>query len=204
MNLTRAALLLLAPLALTLAGCGGAADNGATGDPTPAPASASTPATSSASPSASSSTSPSASPTGKPFNPCDGLDVAAISQALGSPLKLATGTAAEPRCALLPKKHGDPTFELSYLWFDGGLDAAWQAITDKPAGAVSEPQIKGADATKLIVQRKKSGYLVSAFMQNGDLIQSLNGAALPPYDARAMQRATTAILTQLSAAAPAG
>ncbi|MCA1981790.1 DUF3558 family protein [Nocardioides nematodiphilus] len=194
MNLTRAALLLLAPLAL--AGCGGAADNGATSDPTPAPASASTPATSSAS--------SSASPTGKPFNPCDGLDVAAISQALGSPLKLATGTAAEPRCALLPKKHGDPTFELSYLWFDGGLDAAWQAITDKPAGAVTEPQIKGADATKLIVQRKKSGYLVSAFMQNGDLIQSLNGAALPPYDASAMQRATTAILTQLSAAAPAG
>ena len=194
MNLTRAAHLFLAPLALTLAACGGAADKGATAS-SPAPTVASTPTTP--------TSSPSVSPTGKPFNPCDGLDVAAITTTLGSPLKRVTGTAGTPRCALLPKQHGDPTFELSYLWFDGGLDAAWQAITDKPAGTVTEPHVPGADATKLIVQRKDSGYVVSAFMQNGNLIQSLNGVALPPYDAHAMQRATMAILTQLSAAAPA-
>ena len=195
MNLTRAAHLFLAPLALTLAACGGAADNGASAGSTPTTPAASSPTTPVAS--------PSASPSGKPFNPCDGLHVAAISTTLGSPLKMVTGTAGAPRCALLPKRHGDPTFELSYLWFDGGLDAAWQAITDKPAGTVTEPHVPGADATKLIVQRKDSGYVVSAFMQNGNLIQSLNGVALPPYDARAMQRATMAILTQLSAAAPA-
>lgn len=201
MNLTRAALLLLAPLALILAACGGAAET--TADATPTPTAAGTPATPPDSLTTSSSASPGASPTGKPFNPCSGLDVAAISKTLGSPLTMATGTASQPRCALLPRRKGDPTFELSYLWFDGGLDAAWQAITDKPAGTVTEPRIKGADATKLIVQRNGSGYVVSAFMQNGDLIESLNGVALPPYDAPAMARATTAILTQLSAAAPA-
>ena len=200
MTLPRAALLLLAPLTLALGACSGAAENDASPTSTPPQ---STPAATSPSPDASASTPPSPSPSGKAFNPCDGLHPAAISKALGSPLKKATGTASEPRCALLPKRKGDPTFQLSYLWFDGGLDAAWQAITDKPAGSVSEPHIKGADATKLIVQRKDSGYVVSAFLQNGDLIQSLNGVALPPYHAAAMARATTAILTQLSAAAPA-
>src|SRR5262249_9144006 len=159
-------------------------------DATTASAAPTTATTAAGSPTASATTSASAT-AGTTFNPCDGLDVAAISKTLGSPLKVATGTASTPRCALLPKKTGGPTFDASYLGFDGGLDEAWKTTTDKPAGTITEPTIKGADATKLIVQRKKNGYVVSAFMQNGDLIQSLNGVALPPYDAPAMERATT-------------
>ena len=193
-----AALLLVAPLAV-LAGCGSSSDDATAPATSPA-------ATSTAAPSSPGATtgSPSASPTGAPFNPCDGLDVAAISKALRAPLKKATGTSAEPRCALLPRKKGDPTFNLSYLWFDGGLDAAWDSIPDdqKPTGTITEPRVAGADAAKLIVQRKTNGYVVSAFLQNGDLVQSLNGVALPPYDAKAMARATDTILAQLSAAAP--
>ena len=189
------ALLLLTPLGLGLAACGGSSDEDAQSAP-PLPANT-------ASAPASGDASATATATATPFNPCDGLDAAAISKALGSAVKVETGTASEPRCALLPKKKGGPTFDLSYLWFDGGLDAAWDSITDKPAGTLTQPAIKGADATRLVVQRKPNGYAVSAFLQNGTLIQSLNGIALPPYDAAAMQRATTTILTQLSAAAGA-
>ena len=198
------ALLLLTPLGLGLAACGGSSDEDAQSAPTLPASTASAPTSTASAPASSdASATATATATATPFNPCDGLDAAAISKALGSAVKVETGTASEPRCALLPKKKGGPTFDLSYLWFDGGLDAAWDSITDKPAGTLTQPAIKGADATRLVVQRKPNGYAVSAFLQNGTLIQSLNGIALPPYDAAAMQRATTTILTQLSAAAAA-
>ena len=181
------ALAAVLPLA-ALAGCGGSsgASSGATSTGTPTTGSAS----------------PSASASAATFNPCDSLSAKRISKALGATVSITTGTAATPRCGLLPAKKNGPTFELSYLWFDGGLDAAWKTLSDKPAGTVTEPTVPGADAAKLIVQRKSSGYVVSAFLQNGKLIQSLNGVALPPYDAKAMARATTEILAELSAGAP--
>lgn len=179
----------VAPLAgallLALAGCGSSS-------PSAAP---------SASASASGSASASASPSAPAFNPCDGLDAKPVSKALGARLKVTTGTADAPRCALLPVAKGGPTFELSYLWFDGGLDAAWKTM-QIPAGTVSEPHIAGADDAREVAQQTSSALAVSAFLQNGSLIQSVNGLALAPYRAHRMQRAIDAILTQLSAKAP--
>jgi predicted small lipoprotein YifL len=154
----------------------------------------------SASPSAPGSAASSA-PAAPAFNPCDGLDPAPVSTALGARLKVTTGTADAPRCALLPVAKGGPTFELSYLWFDGGLDAAWKTM-QIPAGTVSEPHIAGADDAREVAQQTSSALAVSAFLQNGALIQSVNGLALAPYRAGRMQRAIEAILTQLSAKAP--
>lgn len=184
-------------LAVPLAGCGGSSNDAS---PTSPASSASSGAASGASGAASPSASTSAAAT---FNPCDSLSAAKISRALGAKVRINKGTATTPRCALLPVKKNGPTFDMSYLFFDGGLDAAWKTLTDKPAGTVTEPEVPGADAAKLVVQRKKSGYVVSAFLQNGSLIQSVNGVALPPYDAQGMARATTEILAQLSAGAPA-
>lgn len=146
-------------------------------------------------------TTPSATSTAAAFNPCDGLNAKPVSRALGAKLKLTTGTADAPRCALLPVKKGGPTFELSYLWFDGGLDAAWKTM-QIPAGTVSQPHIAGADDAREVAQQTSSALAVSAFLQNGSLIQSVNGLALAPYHAKRMQRAIRAILAQLSAKAP--
>jgi hypothetical protein len=151
--------------------------------------------------SAAGSASPSATPSAPAFNPCDGLRAKPVSKALGAQLTLTTGTADAPRCALLPVTKGGPTFELSYLWFDGGLDAAWKTM-QIPAGTVSQPHIAGADDAREVAQQTSSALAVSAFLQNGSLIQSVNGLALAPYDAHRMQRAIRAILTQLSAKAP--
>ncbi|WGL52734.1 DUF3558 family protein [Nocardioides sp. BP30] len=185
---------MVVPTVVLLAGCGGGAGGSSSSDA----------ATAAASGASSGAASPSASATpAATFNPCDSLSAAKISAALGAKVTISRGTATTPRCALLPVKKGGPTFDMSYLFFDGGLDAAWKTLSDKPAGTVTEPTVPGADAAKLVVQRKKSGYVVSAFLQNGSLIQSLNGVALPPYDVKAMARATTEILAELSAGAPA-
>lgn len=145
--------------------------------------------------------SPTASPTTDAFNPCAGVDAAAVSRALGAELTKETGTASSPRCALLPAAKGGPTFELSYLWFDQGLEAAWSTM-QVPAGTVSRPRVAGADDTRLVVNGTASAYAVSAFLQNGKLIQTVNALALPPYDGPRVLRATKVLLGQLSAAAP--
>lgn len=173
------------PLAL-LSGCGGS-------DASP-----------SAGPSASSSTSSaSSSPSAQwpTINPCDGLDAGPVSRALRWPLRVDKGTTSAARCALLPAKKGGPTYELNYLWFPGGLDAAWKTIT-APKGAVTSPKVPGADAARLVVYSTKKAYYISGFLQNGALIQSFNGIALAPYDAGRMRASALALLAQLSANAP--
>lgn len=174
------ALAVLAPLAL-LAGCGGS-------DPSADP---------------SGGGSPSASPSSQwpTINPCDGLESAPVARALGAALKVDKGTTANARCALLPVEQGGPTYEINYLWFPGGLDAAWNTL-QAPPGSVTSPKVAGADAARLVVYPTKKAYYVSGFVQDGALIQSFNGLALAPYDAGRMRRSALVLLAQLSANAP--
>ena len=62
------------------------------------------------------------------------------------------------------------------------------------------PTIPGADDARVVVNQSPQAYAVSAFLQNGSLIQTVNALALPPYDGPAVLRAVELILTQLSAA----
>ncbi|MBO0842113.1 MAG: hypothetical protein J2O46_02930 [Nocardioides sp.] len=145
---------------------------------------------------------PSASPTAaaSKYNPCDKLDPAPVAKALGSGLKVNKGTAANPRCALLPTTTGGAAYELNYMQFKGTLDEAWKTMkVDK--GTVTSPKIAGADSARLVVQQSDAAYVVTGFVQNGSLIQSFNSVDLKPYDGAAMQRAATALLTELSAEA---
>ena len=185
-------LALLAPvlgLATLLAGCG---SSGPSDDAAAAASGAA----------ASGAASGSASVPAAAFNPCDSLSARRISKALGVDVSIEKGTADTPRCALLPAQKNGPTFELSYLRFDGGLEAAWKTM-QVPTGTVTTPTVANADAARQVVQQSSDAYAVSAFLQNGNLIQSLNGMALAPYRVKAMERATAEILRELSAGAPA-
>jgi hypothetical protein len=148
--------------------------------------------------SASASTSASAWPD---FDPCDGLDAGPVSRALGWKLKVDRGTKANPRCALVPVKKGGPTYQLNYQWFPDGLEAAFDTIKI-PAGTVSRPKVPGTDAVRLIEQPSKSAYAVTGFIQNGALVQNLNGLALKPYDAAKVRKAALVLLGEMSANAP--
>ncbi|GAB7003619.1 hypothetical protein JCM18899A_10900 [Nocardioides sp. AN3] len=163
------------------------------------PSTAASAGAASSSRSASDASSPSATTSEPDINPCDGVDAAAVARVLGAQLRKETGTADSPRCALLPVTKGGPTFELSYLWFDQGLEAAWSTMK-VPAGTVSQPKVAGADDARLVVNSSPSAYAVSAFLQNGKLIQTVNALALPPYDGPRVLRATRVLLGQLSAA----
>ncbi|SFC14411.1 Protein of unknown function [Nocardioides terrae] len=160
------------------------------------PSAHATPTSAAGSPTGSPSSAPSAAaPT---LNPCDAVDVAAVSRVLGSKLTKETGTAAAPRCTLTPVEKGGPAFDLSYLWFDQGLEAAWSSM-QVPAGTVSRPTVPGADDARLVVNDSGSAYAVTAFLQNGKLIQSVNALALAPYDGPKVLHATKLLLRQLSA-----
>ncbi|WP_121254254.1 hypothetical protein [Nocardioides ferulae] len=153
-----------------------------------------------------------------PWNPCDGLSAREVSGVLGQQLRKDTGAGTENtestepgvvRCALLPVREGDATFDASYLLFDGGLDAAWATLGDGPDGSVggrvTRPSVPGADAARLVVNTTRKAALVTGFVENGDLIQTVNAVDLYPYDAGALVRATRLVLEQLSAhAADAG
>jgi hypothetical protein len=176
-------------LATALLGACSSDDEPAAQDPATAPATSAP-----TSPSATSS----GSPTAPALNPCDAIEVAAVSRAVGRELEKQTGTADAPRCALTPVKKNGPAFEVSYLWFDQGLEAAWSKM-QVPAGTVTRPDVPGADDARLVVNDSGSAYAVSAFLQNGKLIQTVNALALSPYDGPKMLAATQLILRQLSA-----
>lgn len=73
---------------------------------------------------------------------------------------------------------------VSYLWFDGGLDAA-----------------------RIAVRERRSGVLVTGFVQTEGLVQNVNAVHLEPYDRRALVTlvtSTTALLAALARTAPTG
>lgn len=179
--------ILLGAGALLFAGC---SSHGA--DPAPAPAAS---GASGASGATTAATEPA-------FNPCDSIDATAVSAALGATVTKETGTAEAPRCALVPQADGDPAFELSYLWFDQGLDAAWKTLKPSGDAPVTSPAIAGAEDTRVVAYTAEAAYAVSAFMQNGALIQTVNALALDTATAPAVDAAVTEILTELSAGAP--
>lgn len=137
------------------------------------------------------------------WSPCDGLTAARVGQIAGARVTEQTGTADQPRCTFTPLDEGGPAYDVSYLWFDGGLDAALDSM-----GAITRQlrpvDVAGADAARVAVKPRRSGILVTGFVQTGGLVQSVNAAQLAPYDEQRLVRSTTDLLAELAKAAPAG
>lgn len=150
--------------------------------------------------------SPSAQPSATPglpaVQPCAALDAAAISRTLGETVRVDTGTTDSPVCFLRPSDPNGAAFDMNYQWFYvHGLDAYFRTAK-LPAGKLSDVKIPGADAGKLIVNSGKKAYQITGYVQNGALVQSVNGVGATK-DAARILAATKLILTQLSAGAPA-
>ena len=69
---------------------------------------------------------------------------------------------------------------------------------------MSEIQVPGADAARLVVQADKDAVLVTGFVQTAGLVQSVNAVQPDPYDEQAVVDATTELLTVLVREAPSG
>lgn len=168
------AAVLVAPL--LLAGCGGEDD----GPPPPAP-----------------------SPTEALWNPCDGLAAGPLGKRLGADYTEEDGSATQPRCSFTPAEEGDPAVNANYLLFPQGLDAAWDTMGASHTATVTEPRVRGAEATRLVVEAQPDQLYVTGFVQNGDLIQTVDVVDPVPYDRRRIERAVTWTLGRLSAHADA-
>jgi len=135
------------------------------------------------------------------WSPCDGLTAARVSRLAGAAVTESTGTVDQPRCTFVPVRKGGPAYDVSYLMFDGDLDAALDAM-----GGVSDQlrpvDVPGATAARLAVKERTSGLLVTGFVQTRGLVQSVNAVQLAPYDRDALVSGATGLMAALAAAAP--
>ena len=136
------------------------------------------------------------------WSPCDDLTARSVSRLVGSAVKENDGTATAPRCTFTPVPTGGPAYDVSYLWFDGGLDAALDAMGASGA-QLKSVDVAGAEAARIVVRAQKSGVLVTGFVQTDGLVQSVNAAQVAPYDQKQVTAGTKALLTELAEHAPA-
>jgi hypothetical protein len=135
------------------------------------------------------------------WTPCDGLTAKQVGEIAGETMTMDTGSKDSPRCAFLPEKKGAAAFELSYVFFDGGLDAALDAMG--AAGTqLKSIEVEGAESARIAVRTKKTAIAVTGFVETAGLVQSVNAAELAPYDEDALVAATTQLLSALAKAAP--
>ncbi|GAA1159069.1 DUF3558 family protein [Nocardioides aquiterrae] len=135
------------------------------------------------------------------WNPCDGLTAAGVSRIAGEPVTMQTGTVDQPRCTFVPKRTGGPAYDVSYLFFDGGLDTALDSMG--AAGSQLRPvTVPGADAARIAVRERRTGILVTGFVQTQGVVQSVNAVHLKPYDRDAFVTSTTDLLAALARSAP--
>ena len=133
------------------------------------------------------------------YNPCDGVDPKRVSRLLGEAVTEDVGTTEVPRCRLLPAADGGAVLDANYLYFPEGLDAAWEAMGAPDDGAITEPEVPGADATRMVVGVEGDTLSATGFVQDGDLVQVVNGVDPAPHDRRRLLAAVTAVLAQVSA-----
>lgn len=135
------------------------------------------------------------------WSPCDGLTAASVSRLVASPVAERTGTLTEPQCTFTPKRPGGAAYDVSYLWFDGGLDDALDALGARSA-QLEPVEIDGAESAQMAVRTQRTGVLVTGFVQTEGLVQSVNAVQVRPYDEAAVVAGAKALLAELAAQAP--
>ena len=146
------------------------------------------------------------SATGSPtalWNPCDGLDAAAVGKILGGPVTKDDGEPSAPRCAFTPKREDGAALNANYRLVPEGLDAAWDTL-GPVAGRQIDLVVPGADDARMVVKFAQDSLLITGFVQNGDLIQVVNLVQPAPFDRDVAVRAMRTVLADLSAHAKTG
>ena len=75
-------------------------------------------------------------------------------------------------------------------------------MTDLDPDDVREVQVAGADAARIVVDFDDRQLFVSGFVQNGDLIQTVDVIDPQPYESSRVVRGVRSLLAEFSAAAP--
>lgn len=136
------------------------------------------------------------------WNPCDGLDPAAVSTAFGATFDTRTGTAEEPLCSFTPQEEGGPALDVNYQLFAGSLEDLVETFGVLAEGATTEvttPEVPDADDARLIVDVTGDDTLaVTAFVQTGDLVQVVNALDPSPFDRAEVLRGVRTVIAGLA------
>lgn len=144
-------------------------------------------------------TQPAPSATPALWSPCDGLDTRQVDRALGiSSSEPSDGGGTAATCRFTPRTEGGPVLDANYLLFPDGLDAAWQTMGDFEGATVTEPDVAGADDARLVVTADADQLYVSGFVQNGELIQTVDVVDPQPYSRSEVSGGVRQVLAQLS------
>ncbi|WP_435746456.1 hypothetical protein [Nocardioides sp. SYSU DS0663] len=135
------------------------------------------------------------------WSPCSDLEPEEVSALLGEEVTEETGATGVERCTYVPVAEGGPTLDLNYLWFDGPFEEAWDTIGDV-AGRVQDLEVPTADGARMVVQTTDEAVVVTAFVQTGGLVESVNGISLDTDDRGRLVRAARGVIRLLSARAP--
>ncbi|WP_193607564.1 hypothetical protein [Nocardioides lijunqiniae] len=136
------------------------------------------------------------------WNPCDGITPAQAQQAFGTTFTIDDGEEGDLRCVLTPAEEGGPALEANYQVFPSGLDAVFSGMGPL-AGETLVVDVAGADDARLVVNAETKSLLISGFVQNGDLIQTVNLVDPAPFDRAAGVRGIRRVLAAFSAHAVA-
>ena len=90
---------------------------------------------------------------------------------------------------------------MSYLWFDGGLDEALDAMGAASPGS-SRSTSRAPRPPGWSWSPSKTGVLVTGFVQTDGLVQSVNAAQLAPYDQEQVVAGPRRLLAELAQQAP--
>ncbi len=139
------------------------------------------------------------SPTEALWNPCDALDEKGVSREFGTSAAEDAGT-ADVAVVLVPRRR--PTATRSWTPTTCCSPRAWTP-PGRPWAAprprtVTTPKVRGADDTRLVVDSDAQQLYVSGFVQNGDLIQTVDAVDPKPFDRRRVVDAVTWALGELS------
>jgi len=133
------------------------------------------------------------------WNPCDALDAAGVEREFGGRVTEDDGTPTSPLCRFTPAGEGDPVIDANYQLYDAGLDALFETFGHSRTATVTRPKVSGADAARLVVAADEEQLYVSGFVQDGDLIQTVDAIDPRPFDRERLTRAVTWALGELSA-----
>ena len=139
------------------------------------------------------------SPTEALWNPCDALDAKGVGQAFGASATEHAGT-ADVAVVLVPAEvRRRPGRGRQLRAVPRGPGRGLGDLGRSETATVTTPKVRGADDTRLVVDSDAQQLYVSGFVQNGDLIQTVDAVDPKPFDRRRVVDAVTWALGELSA-----
>lgn len=135
------------------------------------------------------------------WNPCDGLEDAAVAAEFDASYDVARGTDSSPRCTFTPTDDEAPSVDVNYSLFPGTLDELFATFGEAHPGSMTEissPVLRRADEAAMITSVRDRTLAVTGFVKNGNLVQVVNVVDPAPFDRTGVSAGVRRLLGDLA------